>query len=328
MNRDLPERLPAVIAHADWSLYARKRWVARAVHEGDGHYRAFAPEPVGKLSQFLDGLQGCAWRSGALFVGFDFPLGLPRAYARSAGIDDFRRFLSTLDRTSWRQFFSVAERPEDISVTRPFYPAKAGKRGSVARRHLLQGLGLASYQDLLRVCDRASEGRPAACAIFWTLGPQQVVKAAIVGWRDLLIPALDGHQDLALWPFDGELNKLLGRHGVVAAETYPAEVYAHLGLWPGNGRRRESKRLQVARTALAPRFLELAGSLGLRLEPSLREAIADGFGPSPDGEDPFDAIIGLLGMVNVALGRRSPGTPRDPEIRRIEGWILGQEAAA
>ena len=237
-------------------------------------------------------------------------------------------FLSTLDRTSWRQFFSVAERPEDISVTRPFYPAKAGKRGSVARRHLLQGLGLASYQDLLRVCDRASEGRPAACAIFWTLGPQQVVKAAIVGWRDLLIPALDGHQDLALWPFDGELNKLLGRHGVVAAETYPAEVYAHLGLWPGNGRRRESKRLQVARTALAPRFLELAGSLGLRLEPSLREAIADGFGPSPDGEDPFDAIIGLLGMVNVALGRRSPGTPRDPEIRRIEGWILGQEAAA
>ena len=81
-----------------------------------------------------------------------------------------------------------------------------------------------------------------------------------------------------------------------------------------------------ARAGSASRLLELTGSLGLRLEPSLREAIADGFGPSPDGEDPFDATVGLLGMVNVALGRRSPGTPCDPEIRRIEGWILGQEA--
>lgn len=326
MSRDRPERLPAVIAHADWSLVANKRWVARAVHEGGGRYRAFAPEPVGKLSQFLDGLQGCARRSGPLFLGFDFPLGLPRAYAQCAGIDDFRGFLSTLDRNPWRQFFSVAEHPEDISPTRPFYPAKVGKRGTVARHHLLQGLGLDSYQDLLRACDRASPARPAACAIFWTLGPQQVGKAAIVGWRDLLIPALDGRQDLALWPFDGALDELLARHDIVAAETYPAEVYGHLGLWPGNGQRKESKRLQAARAGSASRLLELAGSLGLRLEPSLREAIADGFGPSPDGEDPFDATVGLLGMVNVALGKRSPGTPCDPEIRRIEGWILGQEA--
>jgi hypothetical protein len=327
-----PDHLPAVIAHADWSLNAKKRWVARAVHEGGGHYRVFAPEPVGTLSQFFGSLKKSAKRSGALFVGFDFPLGLPRAYARRAGIDNFRSFLSALDRNPWRQFFCVAEHPGDISPTRPFYPAKAGKRGTVARHHLLQGLGLDSYQDLLRVCDRASPARPAACAIFWTLGPQQVGKAAIVGWRDLLIPALVGRQDLTLWPFDGELDALLARHDIVAAETYPAEVYGHLGLWPGGGRRpgagrrRESKRLQAARAGSGSRLLEVAGGLGLRLEPSLREAIADGFGPSPDGEDPFDATVGLLGMVNVALGRRSPGTPCDPEIRRIEGWILGQEA--
>ncbi len=327
-----PDHLPAVIAHADWSLNAKKRWVARAVHEGGGHYRVFAPEPVGTLSQFFGSLKKSAKRSGALFVGFDFPLGLPRAYARRAGIDNFRSFLSALDRNPWRQFFCVAEHPGDISPTRPFYPAKAGKRGTVARHHLLQGLGLDSYQDLLRVCDRASPARPAACAIFWTLGPQQVGKAAIVGWRDLLIPALVGRQDLTLWPFDGELDALLARHDIVAAETYPAEVYGHLGLWPGGGRRpgagrrRESKRLQAARAGSGSRLLEVAGGLGLRLEPSLREAIADGFGPSPDGEDPFDATVGLLGMVNVALGRRSSGTPCDPEIRRIEGWILGQEA--
>ena len=321
-----PDHLPAVIAHADWSLNAKKRWVARAVHEGGGHYRVFAPEPVGTLSQFFGSLKKSAKRSGALFVGFDFPLGLPRAYARRAGIDNFRSFLSALDRNPWRQFFCVAEHPGDISPTRPFYPAKAGKRGTVARHHLLQGLGLVSYQDLLRVCDRASPARPAACAIFWTLGPQQVGKAAIVGWRDLLIPALVGRQDLALWPFDGELDALLARHDIVAAETYPAEVYRHLGLGPGDARRKESKRLRAARAGSASRLLELAGRLDLRLNPGLRAAITDGFGPSPDGEDPFDATVGLLGMVNVVLGRRSPGTPCDPEIRRIEGWILGQEA--
>ncbi len=48
-----PENLPAVFAHADWSLDAKKRWFARAVHEGGGHYRAFAPEPVGKLPHFF-----------------------------------------------------------------------------------------------------------------------------------------------------------------------------------------------------------------------------------------------------------------------------------
>ena len=112
----------------------------------------------------------------------------------------------------------------------------------------------------------------------------------------------------------------------MVAETYPAEVYGHLGLWPGDGLRRGSKRLQAARAGPASRLLALAGSLNLRLDAGLREAISDGFGPSPDGEDPFDATVGLLGMVNVALGRRRPGPPCDPEIRRIEGWILGQEA--
>ena len=326
MSRDRPLRLPAVIAHADWSLDASKRWVARAVHEGGGRYHAFAPEPVGELARFLDRIRGCARQAGPLFLGFDFPLGLPRAYARRAGIGDFRGFLSTLDRDPWRRFFCVAERPEEVSPTRPFYPAKAGKRGTVARRHLLQGLGLDSYQDLLRACDRASPARPAACAIFWTLGPQQVGKAAIVGWRDLLIPALDGRHDLALWPFDGELDELLARHDIVAAETYPAEVYRHLGLGPGDARRKQSKRRQAARAGSASRLLERAGRLDLRLNPGLRAAITDGFGPSPDGEDPFDATVGLLGMVNVVLGRRRPGTPCDPEIRRIEGWILGQEA--
>ena len=49
----------------------------------------------------------------------------------------------------------------------------------------------------------------------------------------------------------------------------------------------------------------------------------------PGGEDPFDAVAGLFGMVNVLLGRRAAGVPgRDEAVRRVEGWILGLAAPA
>jgi hypothetical protein len=56
--------------------------------------------------------------------------------------------------------------------------------------------------------------------------------------------------------------------------------------------------------------------------------ILDGFGPSPEGEDPFDATVGLLGMINVSLGYKPPGEPDDKVTRKIEGWIFGQEQTA
>jgi hypothetical protein len=315
-------RLPAVIAHADWSVDPGKRWLARAVLGGGGRHHATAPAPVGPLPDLFDGLRRSAARPGPVLFGFDFPLGLPLAYARRAGVEDFRDLLPGLGRGAWRGFFDVAERAEEVGLARPFYPAKAGKRGTVARRHLLDGLGLGSYEDLLRRCDRAGGERPAACAMFWTLGPQQVGKAAIVGWRDLLIPALRSGRDLALWPFDGDLEDLLAGHECVAAETYPAEVYRHLGLDFGAGT--GGKRSQAARVAQAPRLMQQARDLGLGLDPALDAAIAAGFGAAPDGEDPFDAVVGLLGMLNVVRGGRPAGAPADAQVRRVEGWILGQ----
>ena len=58
------------------------------------------------------------------------------------------------------------------------------------------------------------------------------------------------------------------------------------------------------------------------------DALRSGFGPTAAGEDPFDAAAGLVGMLNVLFGHRLPGEPADDQIRRIEGWILGQAAAA
>jgi hypothetical protein len=313
---------PAVVAHADWSVDPRKRWVARAVHQGKGRYRADAPERVGPLAGFMERLRRDAAHDGAVFLGFDFPIGLPRAYARRAGIAGFRRVFPGLGQGEWRDFFRAAEGPEQIALGRPFYPAKARPRGAASRRHLPVGLGLEGWADLLRACDPGHSGRGAACALFWTLGPQQVGKAAIVGWRDLLIPALLAGVDLAIWPFDGDLAALLAEREVVVAETYPAELYAHLGL-RGSGAAL-GKRRQAARAAHGPRLLDRLHGLGMTADPALPRAIVEGFGPAPDGEDPFDSTVGLIGMVNVVRGHRPAPVPEDPAVRAVEGWILGQ----
>jgi hypothetical protein len=303
---------PAIIVHADWSKHARKRWVATATLQPDGTYLASAPQKVGSFECFWTRLEGTA-RAGPILAGFDFPIGLPRAYAKCAGIADFCSKLGEFD----ERFYTVAERPDQICVDQPFYPMR---NRECDRQQLLAGLGLA-WCDLLRRCDRASETRPAACALFWTLGGQQVGKAAITGWRELLAPALRDGLDLGLWPFQGGLDELLARHRFVVTETYPAEFYRHLGLNLKGG-----KDKQTVRRSNAPPLLSWADAAGVELDPALRAQIKDGFGGDRRGDDRFDAVVGLLGMLNVVLGRRPSGEPDDPIVRRIEGWILGQRA--
>ena len=51
------------------------------------------------------------------------------------------------------------------------------------------------------------------------------------------------------------------------------------------------------------------------------------FGARNDGEDRFDAVVGLLGMLDVVLGNLPSGEPED-DTTRVEGWILGQHSTA
>lgn len=322
MDRGRLDALPAVVAHADWSAAPGKRWVAVAVLGRHGRYRVASPRPVGQLHGFLDRLAAPGREAPCVLLGVDFPIGLPAAYAGRAGVEDFTAVLPRLGRGCWRDFFRVAVRPEEISLARPFFPARPGRKGEVARRQLVQGLGLARYGQLLRACDRATDGRRAAAALFWTLGAQQVGKAAITGWRDLLIPVLVAGRELRIWPFDGPLRDLVAPGRVVVAETYPGEVYTHLGIAFGAG----GKRAQTGRAANAAALIARARSLGVDLDAPLRAALEDGFGAGSGGDDPFDATVGLLGMLNVLCGGRAPGAPDDPVVRKIEGWILGQAA--
>ncbi len=317
---------PVTLAvHADWGSSPRKRWMALATGQA-GVYCAHAPEPVGEPSTLLRRLQEQAGPGGCILLGFDFPIGLPLRYAERAGVHDFLALLPQLGQGDWPDFYSPAERADQVNLRRPFYPLRARRKGQACIRHLLAGLDLETADDLRRRCELARAGRRAAAPLFWTVGGQQVGKAAIGGWRDVLGPALRSAElDVAIWPFAGRLFDLFRPGRAVIAETYPAEFYTHLGIGfacrPGQ---RSGKRVQEDRAANAPALLAWARAAGVRLAPALRAELRGGFGSSAEGEDRFDAAVGVFGMLNVVLGRRPPGAPADDVVRKVEGWILGQ----
>lgn len=316
-------KLPGLVAHADWSASAAKRWMARATLGPNGRYQAREPEPVGYLPTMIRSLANNAGPDRSVFLGFDFPIGLPSSYAKRAGVRDFVDLIPKLGHGKWADFYRVAEWAEEISLRRPFYPQQPG---GTKHKHLLDGLGMGSFDELRRRCEKAQPGHPVACPLFWTLGAQQVGKAAISGWRDILEPALRASKNVVIWPFAGRLGALFHSRRVVIAETYPAEFYGHLGVsFPtSKAGSKSGKKVRADRAANAPRLLGWAEDAEVELGGALKDMIRDGFGWEEAGEDPFDAAVGLFGMLNVLLGRRDPGAPSDETVRRLEGWILGR----
>lgn len=300
------------IVHADWSRDARKRWLAEATRR-DGRWFADAPRKVGDLVEFRRGLFA---GGGPVLAGFDFPIGVPAVYGTLSGERDFGSLLAQLGDGRWSRFFDVCERPDEISIDRPFYPRVSSN--VVRQSHLLERLGLASIDSLRRASERATDVRRAGCALFWTLGGNQVGKAAISGWQDIVRPARK--EGAAIWPFDGNLRALASASNVVLAETYPAEAYGHVGVLFDRG---GSKQRQADRREASRNLIGRCEEHGVELSADLRATILDGFGPRKSGEDPFDAVMGLLGMIEVVGGRRKEAPAEIPD-RHWEGWILGR----
>lgn len=308
----LPQHSATLAAHADWSVDPRKRWVAIARLD-EGVWRLAAPEPVGAVATFLGRLRAAA-DGGAVALGVDLPIGLPRAYAALLSQPDFLHFLpTTADRPN---FFQVCAALAEVGVDRPFYPAR-GVRGMTREAHAL-AIGLASAAGLSRACDRATAERPAGAPLFWTLGANQSGKAAIAAWQALLLPSLGS---IRLWPFAGPFLALLVPGAVAVAETYPAEALRHLGI-----RLKGSKRRQMDRIAVAGQLAGAMAALGVLPDPALQATTDDGFGADAAGEDRFDCVLGVLCVLNVLMGNRPDGIPDDTWIRRWEGWVLGQTA--
>lgn len=303
-----------LLIHADWSVSPNKRWAARA-RQGDDGWLIEAVEPVGDCSAFVRTLSAAGHRE-AVLAGFDFPLGVPDGYGALTGLSSFPDFLQAIGQGQWAEFTNVARHPNDISVRRPFFPHNSNdgwKQGE-----LTKALAVQSFDELLRSCERKTLIRRAACSVFWTTGPSQVGRAALAGWTEVIKPAQAA--GARLWPFDGSLASLSERPGLVLAETYPAEAYSHVGVV---FRSTESKTRQEDRASKADAIFGWASKHDIHLSASVRTLIADGFGSDKAGEDRFDALLGLCGMIEVVTGRRAEGG--HPADSVWEGWILGQE---
>lgn len=302
-----------IAAHADWSTDPRKRWVSVA-RRGVRGWRAEAPVPVGDPAALVAALLA---EGVPVAIGLDLPLGVPRGFAEGRAEEGFVPFLRGL--ATRPGFFAVAAGLEEVSRERPFYPAR-GVKGMTRAAHAA-ALGLGDARGLSRLCDRATDERPAGAPVFWTLGANQSGKAAIAAWRDWLAPGLAAGAPYALWPFEGGLHGLLAPGRAVLAEVYPAEALRHLGLSLRGSKRARADRAGLAdalRAALAARRIVAAGAL--------EAMIADGFGADAAGEDRFDSMIGLAGLIGVLDGARPDFVPEEDAVRRWEGWVLGQTA--
>jgi hypothetical protein len=303
-----------MVFHADWGTSPPKRWIAKAVCE-NCCYTAHPPILVGDHLTLISRAREDVDKTGSVLFGFDFPIGIPAAYAALIGISDFRAFMIKLGTKKWTEFYSVCGNASEVSAYRPFYPFRPG---GTSHQHLLSALRMNCIDDLRRQCELKTAERNAACSLFWTLGANQVGKGAIVGWRDVFVPALSTDSTVKLWPFDGVLGDLLLPGNLVVAETYPAESCRWLLNRPLKGK----GKLEVKKSASNDLF-SWAQRRGVRLHPDLKQVIEQGF---PEGDDAFDAVIGLFGMLEVALGHRASGEPKSKAVNAIEGWIFGQVA--
>src|SRR5258708_17753366 len=199
----------------------------------------------------------------------------------SGGSKGFQDFRAGTRGWGWADFYRVARTPSEISIQRPFYLFAPG---NTRQAHLLTALGLETIDRLRRECEKQQLGRRAACPLFWTLGANQVGNGAIVGWRDVLAPALRG-DDVLLWPFDGQLAELFRPGKIVIVETYPAECYAWFSAMPVKGK----GKTEVRRRA-GSRLLKWAYTASVELENALTGTIRQGF---PEGVVSFEAAVGL-----------------------------------
>jgi len=299
------------LVHADWSKTPAKRWAAQAKKSEVG-WEVEAPRLVGPVDAFLRTLMQ---EPQPTLAGFDFPIGVPASFGQKTGFSGFIEAIEHFGSGPWSRFYDVAERAEEIALHRPFYPYRPS---STRHQHLVDGHGVCEMSALMRQCEKVTRESLAACSLFWTLGPKQVGKAAISGWREVIRPAR--RAGALLWPFDGQLLSLSQAGKLVICETYPAEAYGQVDVSFRSG---GGKKKQDYRREATSRLASRCASHAIKLSDQMRNTLSDGFGAKNNGDDAFDAAIGLFGMIEVVEGRReaSPTTMNVPE---WEGWILGR----
>ena len=305
-----------IVAHADWSIDPRKRWVAIARRDA-AVWRLAAPAPVGDVATFLARLRRAA-DGGAVALGVDLPVGLPRAYAADLPERDFLHFLTT---TATRpDFFQVCATLAEVGPGRPFYPAR-GVAGMTRAAHAA-ALGWMALPPCRAPATAPLRNVRPARRCSGRSAPTSRARRRSPPGSTMLLPALASGDDVRIWPFAGAVPGAAGtrRRGAggdlsgrgAAPSRHPAERQQAPAGGPGGGREPVARRHGGAGRCLP--------------DPGLQQAIADGFGRDAAGEDRFDCVLGVLCVLNVLAGNRPDTAPADPWISRWEGWVLGQTA--
>ena len=306
------------IWHADWSMSGKGRWVAKAKRSQTG-WQIYAIEPVGMLHQFRQSLGDHA-QDHSIWLGLDMPIGFLDRWYDGANVKDFKTLLSILKTPEWQNFFAVCQEPDEIHHHRPFYPNSSGAKGSVKRSHLTKALGVSSFDALHRRCECPTHTRNAACPSFWTLGANQVGKGMLHGLKHLVLPGYgDGFH---IWPFSGDLETCTKSPGVTLIETYPGEIYGWL-----DSTSELTKSNQDSRQEYLHKLRDAARVKGIEIVAAVWDDIKDGFGPDHGKDDAFDALIGVMGLIEIAEGHRPEHLPKTPDILEREGWIVGLDPA-
>lgn len=304
---------PAAILTADWAKDSAQRavWTADG---GDRLIRRVAPPAGGwALSSLL--AEASERAPGPVLVALDLVLGVPAAYFSRrhevAGWERSSSFLDWLPRAAATPgFFETAASAREWSVARPFFSVPRG-------RGAFRAFAEAATFDLRRAVDRRCGGKP----VFAVSGiPGSVGSASRALWRELA-PRLEVGRTFRVWPFEGDLGRLLGSAPAVVAEIYPRLAYA-VAVAPELPARLAIPRRKGDRAVREDWLSRLSGAPWRR---RFGVAISDE-AVALSSEDDFDALFAAAALLRCLLENLPlASAPFDP---RAEGGILGSRAAS
>lgn len=301
---------PATILSADWA----KDFGKRAVWAADVDARTIGrvpPRDGWTLASLLDEAERRVRRP--VLVALDLVLGVPSAYFdRRVDVAGWKRssnFVDWLPRAARSEgFFETVSNVREWSIARPFFSVPGGEG---ALRSFVQAAGF----DLLRDVDRQCRGNP----VFAVSGiPGSVGSASRALWRELA-PMLESKRAFRVWPFEGELNRLLREAPIIVAEMYPRIAYA-IAVAPELPARPEVPRKKSERSVREEWVSRLLAAPWIRrFDVGIPDEAA-----ALSSEDDFDSLFTAAALLRCLV----ENVPLASVVvdGRAEGGILGTDA--
>ncbi len=255
------------------------------------------------------------WASrGSVLVAFDAPFGVSKSYLSAlsrASPQPISSFLELLVATrQMPSFFDATSDPRDWRPERPFFGVPGGEGGRRSYEEVARRFGV----EFSRTIDKQTRANP----MFIKSGIPGTVGSGTIGlWRELE-PLLRPGRTFRLWPFEGELSKLLQQSRIVVGEIYPRAAYATaLSDHPVMTR----PQMSVAKTEPATRR-EAIRRLRKAAWICAEGVTLDGLSEAEQNEDDFDACFTAAALLRCVLDG-SPLCPSPIESATVEGGILG-----